>query len=702
MEEEKKKFLIARHYALVNLAKYVEGDVNGFIDFLKNVFLFEKNIELAKDPSHAQCSLFRQLITNDHQLRKVFFSEEWQQACDYFVLENNTSKLLDIFYQLEIGTSTCKEQSHEQLRLKLLQDAFFARSHPRSTVQYNDLLIKFEFCADVLRWGVKKIQWELKENQGELHVVGIPVISLGLPSPDGPEMYRESFAIMGLEKKAVATLAIRGMVTDNQPLQMLAEEIIEKMDFQPEQIGTLLENESINVRKAYERWSKLSSMEREFSSEGIRFQIETMLEAEKNNPSLYHVIKQRFEDAGLLLSDLSKPSGYDFSNEVAKGNVIRSKPAVKYYWPQNNSWDIIFAGKCNFSAGPIPIFLCKIDSLTKAGILEPRSEDLRLVRELLLYIQLGDKVPKPPILPVYNALRRWVEALAARKDYQSLEELCHHAKILRPHIQIPAMGEKPFTIANREHQLIARLAPEHKPGIIVGIKQAGIMVPDNRIPLCLPGIYWVARQHSHLQKLIELTSPLMMDADPGLHRAWQNLSVQEDVEDLFVLVRALLNDIASIKEEIWESIKKTIDDFNTYRQEKIIFLPHRNITVEQLKELEKDARFKLKIAHTGKREEGIVISQRPGTEQCVIVVASGIPPKLLQSIHKLYQWAEEKGFSTEQGSIESIKCNFLSYLRQEPQKSSVMQLLEFCKKQAETEEYVQEKAILQKWVKGRS
>ncbi|HNZ66673.1 MAG TPA: hypothetical protein PKM32_04830, partial [Planctomycetota bacterium] len=104
LSEERKSQLLARHSALLELSKYLDvKDESQWLNYVKNVFLFEKNLESSKDPSYAQSLLFTDLLSSDKQLKKVILSKEWQKANEYFTLSHNATDLLDTFYQLEIG-----------------------------------------------------------------------------------------------------------------------------------------------------------------------------------------------------------------------------------------------------------------------------------------------------------------------------------------------------------------------------------------------------------------------------------------------------------------------------------------------------------------------------------------------------------------------------------------------------------------------
>ncbi len=713
LTEEVREKLIARHHALMKLAKYLEGDTNDFISFLKNVFLFEKNLEQERDPGHAQCNLIAQILHNEQQLRKVIFTEEWQHVLEYFILPNNATELLDIFYQLELGNPSSTGRA-TQLRAKLIRDAFFQNKARSGMIAYSNTFLKFVFSPDQPRWNITQIDWDITEYQGTQRIVGEPVISLGFPNPDGPEIYRQLFGLLGSERKAAATLAIRGLTTDNQALQFIAREILEKLDWDLPSMQTWFTSTLSPLQESFVEWQKNALLEREFSSNGIQFITDALYYFERTNPEIHAKLKARLENLGFLLAEVEKPSGYDFSNQIAKGSIIRSKPMIKYYWPEDDNWCVFYPGKCNFSAGPVPMFLQELERLAKESVLQPRFEDIEIVKDLLLYIQLGDKVPKPPILPVYNALRRWLEALGQKQDYRNLENFCSYAKIFRPHLHIPAVGEKPTSIASREHKLIPKLAPEQKPGIIVGIKQAGIVIPGDRMPLCLPGIYWIATSESPSEKTIEVAPPRpaesvakVTDATTTIPiqnaeqftEAWKDFEKIKNVQEFLIRVKQLLEAMSEMEDDTWKKLCQIITNFNKTQPQPIIFCPNRKITAAQFKEMEASGKFRFKIAHTNRWEEGWMLAQEPELDQCMVLVASGIPSKVIQTIQKLHIWAKAQHYRTDMERIELIRCNFLSFLKHKPQREALRHLLEFYDEYpSESQKSKEDREILKAWL----
>ncbi len=694
--EESLPKLLARHNSLMALAKYLEGDVNDFINFLKNVFLLEKNLEQERDSGNAQCSLIAQILTSEQQLKKVIFTEEWQHAQEYFLFRNNAANLLDIFYQLELGNQDCSGLP-SQLRQKLIREAFFI-THA-DFIEYGQTKVKFVFTPDKPSWTLVNIEWNVREYQGMPQVFGTPVISLGFPNPDGPEIYRHLFAFTGTEKKAAATLGIHGLLTENQGLQNIAKEILQKLDLNLSEMRIWFASCPSPLQEGFEQWAKVDILEREFSSTWLQFLTDSLSFFEKNSFTWFQQLKARMENFGLVLGEMEKPNGYDFSNDVPKGNIMRTRPLIKYYWPENDTWMPIFPGKCSFSAGPVPMFLQELERLTKDGLLQPRPEDLEIVKDLLLYIHLGDKVPKPPILPVYNALRRWFESLGQKQDSKTIETLCIYAKIFRPQIIIPMVGEKPTTIANREHKLIPKLAPEYKPGTIVGIKQAGIVIPGDRMPLCLPGVYWIASFDMASQSVTDATTTIPVGNPEQFNEAWQQLKESKNSQELLAVVRKLLQDMSSLSDLTWETICDTITDFNSRNAPKIIFLPNRQITASQFKELEVSGKFRFKIAHTNRWEEGWVLAQEPGLEMCILVVASGIPSKLLQSIQKLHIWAKTQHYQGPLEPLDMMRCNFVSFLKEKTQRKSLEQLLKFYDENpSDSQKSKEDRELLKAWL----
>lgn len=698
LSDEKKEQLLARHFTLMKLVKYIECSTENFIGFLKNTFLFEKNIETGKDPAYAQSSMFRELLRSELHLKKILLSQEWQQASEYFVVPHNASDLLEFFSQIESGALVCESKAFE-IRRKLIQEAFFTAEKSKGKARYNRTLFHFVFHEETPPWTAQSIEWEVEESQGEQCLVGQPVISLGVPKPDGPEIYRNLYALTGSEKKAACILMIHSLLTQNLSLKTTAEEILDKIDLGSSRLKDWMDQAPFELKRAFAKWAKENTIEQELSTEGLCFLANAMAYLEQNESPGYAYLKNRIEGFGLELEIMDKPVGYDFSNFVPKGGIVIGQARIKYYWPQENRWELVVPGKCCLSAGAVPLFLQEIEKLTQLGELEPREEDFHAVKELLLYIQLGDKVTKPPMLPIYNALRRWMENLASKESYKAIENLCEHAKVFRPHIQIPAVGEKPFSISNREHKLISRLALDQKPGVIIGIKQAGIIVPGDKMPLCLPGSYWIARQHSQIEHLIEMTSSFAMEEEE-IRKAWQNLSQEENCEDLLLILKKLLRDIPGLEENLWQTIQKTILEFNLRGgKDRIFFLASKKITVQEFKDMESNREFRVKIAHSAKLEEGTIVSQEPGTEYCSVVIASGISPRLLQAIQNLYNVIKQKK-GKENKKIEAIRCNLLSFLLENCQNGEIAELLSVSQEYAEEFQVKEELQIVRKWLES--
>ena len=674
MSERIRERWLKRHKALVGLASYLHGSKESFIDFFKNIFLFEKNVEQGKDPGQAQCNLVRLILNSEQQLRKVIFTQEWQQAMEYLVVPDNASRLLDACYQLEVGNSEAPGKT-AQLRYQVLSSAFFSGERQGQS-EYAGVPLQFVFSKEIARWSLRDIRWNIAASGGEARIVGEATISVGVPCPDGPALYRTLFAVCGCEKKAAAMLAVQGIIHDNHELQAMVAQVLAQIEPESDELSRWLEPAPPFLKKWWQQWRDSPMPLREFSPAGLEFLTEALNYLEEQAPEGAAWLKQRLENWGYCLEEVEIPNGYDFSDQVAPGDIIRSKPAIKAYWPPENKWQVVFPGKCHFSAGSPPMFLKEIENLANAKTIVIRPEDLEFVKNMLLYICLEGKVPKPPILRVYNALRRWFEALAEKGNDRSLEKLCACARVFRPHIQIPCVGEKPFSIANREHRLLPRLAPEYVPGTIVAIKSAGIMVPAEKMAMFLPGVYWVARHNSPLENLLALIEPLATDADENFRRAWQGMLAREPSADITIILKKLLKDMTALAPEIWENVCKVIAERKG--KDSIPFVVHRRLTYEQFKQLDSQSEFRLKIAHTHKIEPGTVISQQPGTKQTVVVVASGISTRLLQAIEFLYKWSRSQGcILTQDNWLDMVRCSFLEFLLDRQQQAEIGILLDF-------------------------
>ena len=608
--------LLTRHNAFVKLGKYLECDEQGFTAFLENIFNLEKQLILKENSDQLQCNLFNQLLTNSSQLKKTIFTQDWQEAIEYFTLPHNSSELLDVLYQLEIGNQDCKK-TIEELRTNLVRKAFFEEKDEGS-IEYNNILLKFIFSQNIPKWSVKQINWKIKKYNGELIIYGNPIISMGIPDPDGHSFYRKIFALTGSEQKAASIVGIYGLLKNDQECKLLAKKIlISKIS---ENLNTFFKNVHIDLVSKYNDWFKKDILEREFSQESLSFLTKALIYFEKNSPEAYGYLQERFQNLGLQVCEVDKPEGYEFSDEILKGNVIRSKPLVKYYWPPTNKWNILFPGKCKISAGPFPAFLKEIKKLHNAKALKYRNQDFTIIKELLLHIYLGDKVSQPPILQVYNILRKWLETLAKKEEFRTLEFLCNHAKAFRPFVQIPGIGEKLPDKFILQHKLIPRLATKQKPGTIVGIKQSAIFVPNKKMPLCLPGEYLIAQQHPQLTNLLKLTWKIANEFDEYFVTAWKNLVIQEEVQKLIIFLKSILSNIPAIKDELWNAICETIKEFNQYHADKVIFYPYRKITLEQIKELGTKEQFLIKITNKSHLNKAIIVSQVPGLKKCVIII----------------------------------------------------------------------------------
>ncbi|NUM35645.1 MAG: hypothetical protein HUU50_13950, partial [Candidatus Brocadiae bacterium] len=216
---------------------------------------------------------------------------------------------------------------------------------------------------------------------------------------------------------------------------------------------------------------------------------------------------------------------------------------------------------------------------------------------------------------------------------------------------------------------------------------------------CLPGSYWIARQHSQIEHLIEMTSSFAMEEEE-IRKAWQNLSQEENCEDLLLILKKLLRDIPGLEENLWQTIQKTILEFNLRGgKDRIFFLASKKITVQEFKDMESNREFRVKIAHSAKLEEGTIVSQEPGTEYCSVVIASGISPRLLQAIQNLYNVIKQKK-GKENKKIEAIRCNLLSFLLENCQNGEIAELLSVSQEYAEEFQVKEELQIVRKWLES--
>lgn len=489
---ELKQRLLTRHHTLISLARYIEGGRANFAAFLENVCQLEKSLLMESNPSAAQARLLAQIFTNESRLKQILASPEWQEASEYLLVPSNESAMLDAYYRLEIGNKEYSAEEIRVLRHKLLREAFFKESGIQGEVEFGGVPLQFVFSAKVPRWSLEGIEWSVEQHEGGDKIVGKLLISLGFPNPDGPVIYRNIFAITGSERQAITSIATHALVKNDPDLQKVAEELVEKSKWDVDELQNQWKTLPVHLQKAVEDWLKMETVQREFSETGLRL-LRNIIGGMEKDGQRVDSWKDRMNRFGFLLCEREEQRVCEFCNDVATGEIILRQPTIQYYWAPEDSWETVLSGRCTISAGPVPPFLHAIYEFSQAGLLQPRPQDIEVVKSLLLYIRLEERrAAKPPLIPVYNAIRRWLEALSEKKEYKALAMLCRHAQILYPHIQIPCIGEKPKSFAGKEHTLLPRYAPEHEPGTIVGIQQAGMIVPSDKMPLCLPGIYWVA------------------------------------------------------------------------------------------------------------------------------------------------------------------------------------------------------------------
>lgn len=700
LSEERKAQLLSRHCVLMELSKYLEvKDENQWLNFEKNVFLLEKNLESSKDPSYAQSLIFTNLLATDKQLKKVILSKEWQKANEIFSLAHNATDLLDAFYQLEIGNIDCTEKN-KLLRQKLIRNAFFSED-AKGQVHYGNINVCFVFSETTPRWAVENIEWTIQEKQGESVLVGIPYISLGIPKPDGNQMYRELYALLGSELHSVVVLGVQGLLWNNQSMRITAKEIWEQLPNDLDQMKEIAKKLPNDLQEMFQEWLKQDILERELSKSGLSFLTDMVYYfLQSNSTQEYDYLINRFNTFGLRLDKVSKTSGYDFSEAIELGEIIHSKPTISCYIPKDNVWEELCVGTAYISAGPMPEFLQEVCNLMKKGKLSPRPEDLQSVKELFLFIQFGDKVPKPPILPIYNALRRWVEELANHENFKELEKFCYLAKAMRPYIVIPTLGEIPESLVAREHKLISKFDPTQKPGVIIAIKKAGILVPGDRMPLCLPGVYWVARPQSCLEKLIEMIDSIE-DASEEMKNAIQKIKKNEEDEDAFLcfvqsLCQYAFSSSQKLKDEQWDMLCQSVEEWNQNHEKQLAFLPFKKVSYENFVKLE-DKKYHWKFSHTLKVDEGVVISQEPNWDKCSITIGSGISSKLLQAIINLDSFAKEHNY-TQKHKLDSLRYNMISFLALEENRLALENLVKFCKESEDFSKIQEDLNTIDEWL----
>ena len=553
LNEENIRRILTRHQALVNLVYHLQANIDEFFDFLQCIQAFEKALETGDNAPGLLCTIFEYLIKDEYHLKRLFFSQEWQIARDHFQVSTNEDALIDVCNVLEIG---CKDQvvmpKTIALRRKLLHNAFFMDQSGQ--VKYKDVLIEFVFSDEVVRWSIIKIAWQLHRDT-ELKLCGKIYISLGkLPDYDS-DLYKKFFAVFGSKKQTVANIALGSLATDDNNLKELAQKLLIDVDFELAQLLDKTKGLPENWQKSLEDWQTKPCLYREFAPESLAFLLELMVFCEKHAFMVYEYLKQRFLQFGFMLLELKSPKLYEFSEDIPEGEVISCQPILKYYWPPDDLVKTATASQSFLSAGKAPAFLKEIQKLAKQGKISLRDEDFHIARQMLLYLKLGDKVPRPPLSPLYNALRRWLEALTNAEEYILLEQLCNYAKIFRPTVHIPCVGEKLSDTEGRRHKIQERLAPDKKPGTILNIKKSAIIISKGSIPLFLKGEYILARAFSIREKFLEVLSPLLVEDDNAdFQRAWKNLCHHEDLEDILIVLRSLARSQENLEASSWNVI----------------------------------------------------------------------------------------------------------------------------------------------------
>ncbi len=526
LSSEEKERLLARHQALTNLVHHIPANTSHYFSFLDILYKFEKTLELQQPTESIEIQILSNLVQNEHDLRKVFFSKEWKKVKDYFSCISKAETLIDVCNLLEIGNLEGSLSETEDLRKEILAQAFFENFNGKTI--YKKVALFFVFSDAIPRWSVERILWDdsnLSEDPKE--VFGEMKISLGTPPLNYQNhLYRNIFAVCGDEIKSAGVIALESLRGENRELEKLTQQIILDIDFELSSFQENLKNIPKEQRKKLQEWQNKNALEREFSSHGLVFLAELLITLESNFPLEYSFVKNRLARWGMYPCEQEKTIDYDFCEDHGKGQVVYRQMALDYFWPPDKQRKIAFPGKSFVCAGSPPRFLQEIKKLEKFAKLSLREGDLQNVKQMLLYLQLGEKVPKPPILPVYNALRRWFETLAEQEDHESIEKMCVYAKIFRPHIYIPFVGEK-VSFSDKQHEIIyiseelSKKTPnkpieevsqntekeqnaqkEQERGTILKIKKAAIIIPKGNMPLCLAGKFVVAGKSEKEQEVI--------------------------------------------------------------------------------------------------------------------------------------------------------------------------------------------------------
>lgn len=126
----------------------------------------------------------------------------------------------------------------------------------------------------------------------------------------------------------------------------------------------------------------------------------------------------------------------------------------------------------------------------------------------------------------------------------------------------------------------------------------------------------------------------------------------------------------------------------------------KKISWSAFQELEKNPKFRFKLAHTSRLQEGVIVSQIPGVKHSTITVASGIHPKLLQSVQQAHEWATIHGYKDDEKWGKALRCNFLSFLL-ENKAANLKSLLDFLDLQSPPKTIQSVSQKLKKWLKKK-
>ena len=260
---------------------------------------------------------------------------------------------------------------------------------------------------------------------------------------------------------------------------------------------------------------------------------------------------------------------------------------------------------------------------------------------------LEKKIPSPPLLPVYNSLRRLFEIV---EDKDTIEKLCEYAQIFRPFVSIPFVGEILSPQECLSHKCITRETNNHQDGCILEITKAAIIVKKSKMPLCLPGEFIVAKSYRSYKKVLELTTPLVAILGEEFQNLWENLPSQP--QNLTSFLKILLLNTAMLNEELWNEVCKIGTEQN------LNFITKQKIAASTIHK-EKFAQVKFRIAHEDKHSEGTILSQS-GDEVNIVTVASGIPSKIIHHFENMHRFVINNNQPSPIQDVAALTNKFFS------------------------------------------